>query len=187
MAKERRRLSLVAPSSPSDDSAYLGWAYSVFLGQGNASPSAELRSPQANFIHLVCRQFCCAALFAVLHGAMFAHVHLVIRMSGPAQIILAVVSGVTVSVRYIRQLFWVRYERQSNQPVHRPGMAFSAAGQIQYDGFIAVTHSPQRQQMPRLEAILTPVDWNPVTAYLAFLRNFVVRKTFNLFPHGGIQ
>lgn len=187
MAKERRRLSLVAPSSPSDDSAYLGWAYSVFLGQGNASPSAELRSPQANFIHLVCRQLCRAALFAVLHGAVLTHIHLVIRVGGPTQVILVIVPWVTVSVRYVRQLFWVRYERQRDQPVHRSGMSLSAPRQVQHNSLVPSAHLALAQQVTRLQAVLTTVYRYPVTAYLAFLRNFVVRKTFNLFPHGGLQ
>lgn len=187
MAKECRQLGLVTPSSPSYDAAYLGSAYAVLLGQANASPSSELRSPQADGVYLRCRQLCRAALFAILHGAVLTHIHLVIRVGGPTQVILVIVPWVTVSVRYVRQLFWVRYERQRDQPVHRSGMSLSAPRQVQHNSLVPAAHLALAQQATRLQAVLTTVYRYPVTAYLAFLRNFVVRKTFNLFPHGGLQ
>ena len=187
MAKECRGLSLVAPSRSSDDAAYLGPAHTVLISQDNAGPSSELYSTRADRGYLFCRQFCRATLFSVLHGAVVTHVHLVIRMSSPAQVILAIVSWVAVSVRYIRQFFWVWYKRHSDQPMHRPGVALGAPWQVQHDGSIPSAHRTESQQVPRRIAGLTPVNRHSVTAYLAIVRNFVIRKRLYLFPHGGLQ
>lgn len=143
-----------------------------------------------NVSDLLPGQFGRAAFLAILHRAVTAHIHLVLAMSCPAEIVDAVISRIPIVVRHIGlALCWRRQVRQSNGAMSRDhfpnarirdercsAIAQLIDGRAHKNGGV----SPIPVRISPLTFLATP------TAQLAKFGRFVHRKAGNRFPHGWV-
>lgn len=105
--------------------ADLRFRQSEFSSQPNSLP--PLVCSLANLCGLFCGHLRCSALLSILHRAVATHVHLVIAVCAPAQVIDVVVRRIAIVVRNFGVPVGVWQERQRYKAVsHAPvGLAVS--------------------------------------------------------------
>lgn len=114
-----RNLSRCHPSLAAHDTAYLGWRNSKFGRKTSSASSPFGQNARAYFSNILLCQFPGSAFLSILHSAMQAHIHLVVAMRRPSQIINMIIGWIAVFVCYVWQQMWIWQECESDQPMGR--------------------------------------------------------------------